>query len=122
MDSKTLMLDWFKKWETGDFHNLSISDSFCHTSPYGTIKGKRNYLNIVASNTDKFLGYSFKIHDILADKEISCVRYTAIRKDFKLDVTEWHFSSDGLIDKILAYYTPHESITDFKGKKTIDAS
>ena len=53
---------WFDKWKTGDFLNLPITENFTHTSPFGTIDGKKAYEELVNSNKDKFLGYEFVIH------------------------------------------------------------
>ena len=105
MDLKDLVKQWFKKWEKGDFLNLPISDNFKHTSPFGTIDGKQAYTKLVQENKDKFLGYSFKIHDAIYEANKACVRYTAKQgKDFSLDVSEWYYSKDGLIEQIIAYY------------------
>lgn len=104
MNSKDLVKNWFIKWENGKFHDLPISDNFKHTSPFGTISGKANYTNIVQENKDKFLGYTFDIHDEIYGDSNACVRYTAIQKDFKLDVSEWYYIKNDLIQEIIAYY------------------
>lgn len=95
---------WFAKWENGDVHNLPISENFRHTSPYGRIKGKKEYLDLVEANKDKFLGHRFKIRETISDKGKACIRYTAIQGDFRLEVSEWHYFKDGLIEEIVAYY------------------
>ena len=99
-----LVNDWFDKWSNGDYLNLPISESFKHTSPFGTIEGKKTYLDLVEKNKDKFLGYSFKIHDAIYENEKACVRYTARQGDFLLDVSEWYYVKDKLIEEIIAYY------------------
>lgn len=104
MDPKALIHDWFQKWKTGDFSQLPISEDFIHTSPFGTINGKQEYLNLVRSNKDKFLGYDFVIHNEIYDSFKACIRYTAIQGDFNLDVSEWHFFKNNLIQKVIAYY------------------
>jgi len=88
MRVQKLVESWFDKWEAGDFYNLPIAENFRHTSPFGTIDGKEGYLKLVEANRDKFLGYSFQIHDRLFGKENACVRYTALQGDFRLDVSE----------------------------------
>ena len=102
--TKELIKKWFELWEKGDFKNLPIATNFKHTSPFGTIEGKENYLSIVEANKDKFLGYTFKIHDGIYEKEKACVRYTGIQNDFNLDVSEWYSIKDNLIIEIFAYY------------------
>lgn len=105
MDAKTLVDDWFDKWDKGDFLNLPISETFKHTSPFGTVDGKKAYLDLVSENQDKFLGYAFEIHDGLYEGNRACVRYTAKQgADFKLDVSEWYYLKNDLIEEIIAYY------------------
>ncbi len=104
MELKSLVKNWFDKWKEGDFYNLPISENFKHTSPFGTINGKKEYINLVEANKDKFLGYRFEIHDEIYDKEKACVRYTAIQGDFSLDVSEWYYVKNDLVEEIVAYY------------------
>lgn len=104
MDLKELVKRWFTNWEEGDFRDLPISENFKHTSPFGTISGKKDYLKLVEANKDKFLGYRFKIYDEIYDKDKGCVRYTAIQGDFTLDVSEWYYAKNELIEEIIAYY------------------
>jgi len=112
MELKQLVKIWFEKWETGDFLNLPISDNFIHTSPYGTIDGKKQYIELVEANRDKFLGYHFELHDEIYEEDKACVRYTAIQGDFTLDVSEWYFLNEGLIQSIVAYYNIEGEISD----------
>ena len=104
METKALVSQWFAQWEAGDFLNLPIAANFKHTSPFGTIDGKKAYLDLVQENKDKFLGYRFEIHDALYDPGRACVRYTGVQGDFRLDVSEWYYVKDGLIEEIIAYY------------------
>lgn len=104
MELKELVKEWFNKWESGDFHSLPISENFKHTSPFGTVKGKEQYVSLVEGNKDKFLGYHFKIHDEIYGKDKACVRYTGKQGGFTLDVSEWYYAKDGLIEEIIAYY------------------
>lgn len=104
MNSKTLVKKWFEKWLEGDFHNLPVSEHFQHTSPFGTTSGKENYVKLVESNKDKFLGYRFDIIDEIYEANKACVRYRAIQGDFSLDISEWYYIKDNLIEQIFAYY------------------
>lgn len=104
MNTKSLVTMWFKIWEQGNFEDLPLSDNFTHTSPYGTIEGKKAYMDLVNANKDKFLGHRFEIHDTLFNENKACIMYTAIQDDFKLEVTEWHYVKNLQIEKIIAYY------------------
>ncbi len=112
MELKKLVKEWFAKWETGDFLELPISENFRHTSPYGTIDGKKQYIDLVEANKDKFLGHRFKLHDELYSENRACIRYTAIQGDFTLEVSEWHYSNKGFIEEIVAYYNIEGEISD----------
>lgn len=116
MNTKQLIDTWFTHWEKGAFQDLPISENFTHTSPFGTIEGKKNYLDLVAANADKFLGYRFQIHDCLLDGPRACVRYTAIQGDFRLEVSEWYFINNNQIKAIIAYYHMGEIREDRKLK------
>ncbi len=104
MSARALVEKWFEKWESGDFHELPITDNFSHTSPFGTTEGRDAYVQLVESNKDKFLGYRFKIHDAIYGDNNACVRYAAVQNDFRLDVSEWYYFKDDLIESIVAYY------------------
>ncbi|MCB0580757.1 MAG: nuclear transport factor 2 family protein [Phaeodactylibacter sp.] len=119
---ETLVKKWFGTWEKGDFLNLPVSENFRHTSPFGTINGKKAYLRLVEENQDKFLGYAFEIHDGIYGEDKACVRYTATQGGFTLDVSEWYYAKDGLIEEIIAHYHIGEiqeerRLVDSKGGK-----
>lgn len=104
MNSEVLVKLWFKCWEEGDFRNLPVTDDFKHTSPFGTINGKSDYVALVEANKEKFLGYTFDIEDALYENDKACVRYIGIQGDFRLEVSEWYYLSGGLIQEIVTYY------------------
>ncbi len=104
MEMKILVRKWFDKWEAGDIYRLPVSENFRHTSPFGTINGKQNYISLVEANKDKFLGYRFEIHDEIYNRDKACVRYTAIQGEFTLDVSEWYYAKNDSIEEIMSYY------------------
>ncbi|MBL6445991.1 nuclear transport factor 2 family protein [Fulvivirga sp. 29W222] len=105
MDTKKLVKAWFDQWESGDFLRLPVTENFRHTSPFGTIYGKKAYFDLVEKNKDKFLGQHFDLHDGIYETNKACVRYTARQgDDFSLDVSEWYYFKNNLIEEIVAYY------------------
>lgn len=112
MKHQNIVKTWFDNWEEGDFMNLPITEDFRHTSPYGIISGKNEYIKLVDANKEKFLGHRFEIHDELYKNKRACVRYTAFKANFKLDVTEWYVFSEGLIKEIIAYYNIEKKISE----------
>lgn len=95
---------WFRLWTEGDYRNLPIAEDFRHTSPYGTINGKKAYMDLVEVNKDKFLGNTFEFHDMMFGEDRACVRYTVHQKDFSLDVSEWLYEEGGKLRQIVSYY------------------
>ena len=104
MTTKQLVQQWFDIWTRGNFKDLPLAEDFSHTSPYGTIESKEAYMEIIESNREKFLDHQFEIHDTLFDTEKACIRYTAIQDKFRLEVSEWHYIKNDLIQSIVAYY------------------
>lgn len=47
----------------GNFLELPISEDLAHSSPFGTIYSKYEYINLIEANKVKFLGQKFGIHD-----------------------------------------------------------
>lgn len=118
MNSKNIVRQWFENWQSGDYRHLPITENFRHTSPFGTIEGKKAYMDMVDANKEKFLGYQFEIHDELYEKDRACVRYTAIQDDFMLDVSEWYYLNNNQIETIISYYHIGEIRNDRKLKAT----
>lgn len=104
MNIEKTVKKWFSKWEEGDFYDLPISENFKHSSPFGTINGKKQYVGLIEKNKDKFLGYSFEIRDEMYAKDKACIRYTVIQGDFTLDVSEWYYVKKDVIEEIVSYY------------------
>ena len=84
--------------------SLPLATDFSHTSPYGVVTGKDNYLKIANDNKDMFLGNTFEIHDELYTTNKACIRYTMYSKNASLEVTEWFYFENNLIKEIVAYY------------------
>ncbi len=115
MKARELVHKWFECWESNNFLNIPVTDDFTHTSPYGVISGKNEYLKIVEQNRDKFLNHKFIILDELFDDQVACVRYKAVQPEFELEVTEWHKVRENKISEIIAYYNiPGEVRSDRK--------
>ena len=109
---KELVHTWFEKWETGDYLNIPVADNFKHTSPYGTIDGKESYLNLIDANKDKFLNNHIEIKDQIYEKDRACVRYTVSQGDFSMEVSEWLYKKEDLIEEIIAYYNIEGEISE----------
>lgn len=120
MDIRELVHKWFEKWETGDYLNIPVADSFIHTSPYGIIDGKEAYLKLVEANKDKFLDNKIEIHDEIYDVDRACVRYTITQGDFTMEVSEWLYKGEDLIEEIISYYNIEGEISEDRKLSNLD--
>ena len=77
-------------------------------------------MNLVRDNMDKFLGHQFEIHDTIYDTNKACIHYTAIKGDFRLDVSEWHYIKEDQIYKIVAHYNIEGEISDERKLKNLN--
>ena len=118
--TQDLVEKWFQLWESGQFLDLPLTDTFTHTSPYGTIKGKSAYLELAGANEDMFLGNTFEFHDRIYGDNKACVRYTMRSRTGSLEVTEWFYFSEGAIDRIVSYYNLEEEKKAGRGIKILD--
>ena len=115
-----LVKKWFKVWQEGDYKNIPEENTFRHTSPYGTIEGKAPYLKLVESNKDKFLGNQIVLRDEIYNERKACVRYTITNKDFTIEVSEWFFMGENLIQEIVAYYNIEGEISENRKLSGLD--
>ena len=112
MTTRQLVTSWYARWDEGDYKALPLSDDFQHTSPYGTIEGRKTYLDLVRANKDKFLGNEITILDELYESDRGCTRYSLVNPAFSMDVTEWFYIEDDRIRAILAYYNIEGEISE----------
>lgn len=120
MDIRELVQIWYGKWETGDYLNIPVANNFKHTSPYGTIDGKETYLKIVEANKDKFLDNQIEINDEIYEGDRACVRYTITQGDFSMEVSEWLYKGEDLIEEIISYYNIEGEISENRKLSNLD--
>ncbi|WP_298761175.1 nuclear transport factor 2 family protein [uncultured Psychroserpens sp.] len=97
---------WFDCWNNGVIEDLPIADDFSHTSPFGTITPKSEYMDIVLKNKNDFLGNTLTIIKQIQEVENVCVQFEQKNKNTGLEMTvcEWYNIKDGLIKSIHSFY------------------
>ena len=104
---------WFACWNAGAIDDLPITDDFCHTSPFGTIKTKARYLEIVNKNRDAFLGNRLTVLKQIVDAENVCVQFRQTRDDdpdFEMNVCEWYILDGDRITEIESFYNIGDAV------------
>lgn len=68
---------WFDAFRKKDIAVLeqNLADNFMHASPYGEIKGKDAYLDLVRGNTEAFFDCTIEILDTIESESSAAVRY-----------------------------------------------
>ncbi|MDN5205510.1 nuclear transport factor 2 family protein [Fulvivirgaceae bacterium BMA10] len=110
--TQELVNEWFDIWNKGNFQELPLAEDFKHISPYGTIEGKSNYMELIESNRDKFLGNRIEMHDEIYEGNRGCVRYNVSKGDFSMNVSEWLYIENDKIKEISAYYNIKGEISE----------
>ena len=97
---------WIACWQSGDIDNLPITDDFKHSSPFGTIDGKKRYLEIVNKNKKDFLGNTLTIVNQIKQGNNVCVQFEQKNANTGLEmlVCEWYQLDGDNIKEIQSFY------------------
>ena len=97
---------WFDCWNENQIEDLPISDDFAHTSPFGTIRGKQRYLEIVEKNRQDFLGNVLTVIKQITEGNQVCVQFHQKNENTGLEMTvcEWYVIDGELIQEIRSFY------------------
>ena len=91
---------WFEAFQEKDISKLLLAEDFVHTSPFGEIKGREAYLNLVRENTDAFFSPVLEILDVFEDGDKFAVRYLVNGNP----ACDCIYVRDDQISKIFSYY------------------
>jgi len=98
--SRKLVDAWFDAFREKDISILELAVDFVHTSPFGEIKGRQVYLDLVRENSEAFFSPTIKILDVFECGDKFAVRYL-VNENQACDCIYIH---DGQISKIYSYY------------------
>lgn len=91
---------WLDAFRTKDISKLKLADDFVHTSPFGEIRGRDVYLNLVRDNTEAFFGSTLTTVDILDCGDKFAIRYLVNGNP----ACDCIYIRDGAIAEIYSYY------------------
>jgi hypothetical protein len=90
---------WLDAFRKRDVSKLELADDFVHTSPFGEIRGKKVYLDLVKENPEAFFSRTIETIDVIDGGDRFAVRYL-------IDETpacDCIYIRNGKISKIYAY-------------------
>lgn len=97
---------WISCWETGNIDELPITDDFKHSSPFGIIKTKQRYLEVVEKNRKDFLGNQLTFIKQIKENNRVCVQFEQKNTNTGLEmlVCEWYVLEGDKIKEINSFY------------------
>lgn len=98
--SSNLAEAWFDAFRNKDLSELELAEDFVHTSPYGEIKGRKAYLDMVRENSEAFFSPVIEILDVFECGDKFAVRYL-VDKNPACDCI---YVRNDQISKIYSYY------------------
>ena len=91
---------WLAAFQAKDITLLQLADDFVHTSPFGEIRGKETYLDLVRANEKAFFANPITVIDSVDGGDRFAVRYVV----GDMAACDWIYVRDGKIREVFSYY------------------
>ena len=91
---------WLDAFRNKDLSTLELADDFVHTSPFGEIKGKQVYLDLVSDNSEAFFSKTIETVDVLDCGDKFAIRYLVDERP----ACDCIYLRNGQIWRIYSYY------------------
>lgn len=91
---------WFAAFRERDISKLKLAQEFVHRSPFGEIRGRQAYLDLVTENSEAFFGPTIKILDVIEGGDRFAFRYLVDERP----ACDCIYVRDGEISEIYSYY------------------
>lgn len=98
--SRQVVDAWFEAFRTRDISKLKLAEDFVHFSPFGEVKSRKAYLDLVKSNEEAFFSPVIEILDVIEGGDKFAIRYLANGNP----ACDCIYVRDGQIAKIHSYY------------------
>lgn len=107
-----LTREWILVWNDGNASTLPLADDFEHTSPYGVLKGRDHYLEVVVPMAKKNAA-RLTIDDVMVSGNQSAVRYkVASPSGETMRACDWLLFQNGKLAKVWSYYERPAGVRD----------
>jgi hypothetical protein len=93
---------WFEAFRQKDINKLesTLTEDFSHSSPFGDIKPRQAYIDLVKANPEAFFSPVIEIQDMFDCGDKIAVRYLVNNNP----ACDCIYIRDGQISKIFSYY------------------
>lgn len=106
MDQKTENLELVRAYLEAivrkDFESLPLAEYVRHSSPFGTIENKKDFVEackLIVAQTK-----AIEIKREITDGDTVCMHYEAVASGKRMPMTEWFTIKNGLITDIKVYF------------------
>jgi hypothetical protein len=90
---------WFDAFREKDISKPKLAEDFAHSSPFGEIKGRKTYLDMVRENEEAFFSLTLEILDVFEDGNKFAGQYLVNGNP----ACDCIYLRDGQISKIYSY-------------------
>lgn len=94
---------WLHAWNTHDLNLLRLTPGFVHTSPFGRIEGKEEYLRIVEPMSRKSVN-RITVRDVIGSDDRAAITYLVETPKGTVEACDWIFVENGRIREVNSYY------------------
>ena len=91
---------WLQSFIEKDLTKLELAEDFVHTSPFGEIRGRTAYLDIVRANEEAFFSQAIGIIDVFDGGDKFVYRYRV----GEMDACDCVYVRNGRIAEVFSYY------------------
>ncbi len=98
--SREIAESWLGAFQAKDISLLQLADDFLHTSPFGEVRGRETYLDLIRANEEAFFANTIDVVDFVDGDDRCVVRYVV----GEMAATDWVYVRNGQIAEVHSYY------------------
>lgn len=104
-ESERLARAWIDGWKAGKPEEIPLASDFIHTSPFGVVKGREEYLAKTKPMAAKNV-VSLEVVNTLSGEGESAIWYEITTPNGLLQACDWVQTSNEVIVSITSFYDP----------------
>lgn len=103
MTAETLARLWIERWNAGDPDSIPLARGFKHTSPFGCVEGREEYLEWVKPLAARNVA-ELRIVRTLGGGDEAVIHFEMETPQGPIQVCDWVVARDGEITEIHSFY------------------
>ena len=96
---------WIDAWNRGEPESIPLAETFVHTSPFGRIEGRANYLEKTKPVAQRNVT-ALTVLETIATSEAAAILYDVQTPTGTLQACDWVFIEGETIVEIRSFYDP----------------